>query len=70
MSQTDTVTAALCDDWTCGTDLLRLRIPRYAARIHEASKRGYRVERRLCSNPHHRHRTQQFEWRIVGWGRP
>jgi hypothetical protein len=68
MSQTDEVTWHLCQGWTCGTVLLDQRIPRYAARIHEARRRGYRVERRCCES--HQHVSQQFEWRIVGWRRP
>lgn len=70
-TQFDTVVGLLCQGWTCGTTLANAYyIPRYSARIGEARRRGYRVERRRCEHPQHHHRSQQFEWRITSWQHP
>lgn len=68
LSQTDRVVELLSKDWTCGSMLAARFIGRYSARIHEAKRRGYRVERRPCQS--HHHRSRQYEWRITSWQHP
>ena len=69
MSQQATVRRKLVEGWTCGSWFLEERIPRYAARIHELSRDGVRVERRPCASHQHRdengRRRRMFEWRAV-----
>ena len=63
MTQQNEVLDLLRDGWTCGTVLLRCYIPRYAARILELRRQGFRVERRRCQT--HPHASAQFEWRVT-----
>ena len=65
MSQTDRIIEWLSEAWTCGTVLAADHIARYSARIHEARRRGYKIERRRCEKSQHHHRSQQYEWRIM-----
>lgn len=46
----------------CGTDLLRMYIPRYAARIYDLRNQGHNINTRRCKNPEHRHQTPQIEY--------
>jgi len=66
MTQQDQVRRMLEAGWTCGTEFLDERLPRYAARIHELRADGVLVERRACER--HSHRSGQFEWRAVPEG--
>jgi len=49
----------------CGTDLLRMYIPRYAARILELRLSGHQIETRTCTNSLHDHRSKQVEYVLV-----
>ena len=67
LTQTEQIHQALTNRWTCGTEMLRMGIPRYAARIWELNHREPtlgRITKRRCANPHHAHRSTQYEWRL------
>jgi hypothetical protein len=49
----------------CGTDLLRMFIPRYAARILELRQAGHQIETRTCRDDRHQHRNKQIEYVLV-----
>lgn len=65
MTQQDRVLWLLRRGWVCGSDFLDERLPRYGARICELRQLGYMIERRQCVNPHHHHRSAQWEWRLT-----
>ena len=41
----------------CGTWLLRMHMPRYAARINELRAYGHDIETVRCEEPYHNHRA-------------
>lgn len=68
MTQYERVRALLRADWTCGSEMLAARIPRYSARIAEIREREpvYTILRRPCSNPLHGHQAgQMFQWCMI-----
>ena len=62
MSQKERILRRLLEAPVCGTRLLELRIPRYAARIAELRADGHSIITRRCENPNHRHSTKQVEY--------
>ena len=62
MSQKDTILRRLLEAPVCGTRLLELRIPRYAARIAELRAEGMNIVTRRCENPNHFHKSKQIEY--------
>ena len=42
----------------CGTSLLYINIPRYAARIHELRQAGYMIESTACQDSHESRQTR------------
>jgi len=64
MSQSDTVLWMLRRGWTCGSEFRDdAHIPRYSARLTELRASGWGLDRRKCTR--HRHKTVQYEWRVV-----
>lgn len=49
----------------CATELLHLRIPRYAARILELRQAGYMIDSEPCDNPQHSHRSRQIQYVLI-----
>ena len=62
MSQKDHIARLLHTGPVCGTRLLELRMPRYAARIAELRDSGLNIETRRCQNPNHFHQSKQVEY--------
>jgi hypothetical protein len=53
LTQKDKVRGALFMGPKCGTDFLRMMIPRYAARILELRQEGWEITTRPCKMHHH-----------------
>ena len=62
MSQKERIRRILADGPVCGTALLDLRMPRYAARIAELRGEGMLIETRRCES--HRHVSKQVEYLV------
>ena len=62
MSQKQRIANLLRDGPVCGTALLDLRMPRYAARIAELRAEGMLIETRRCES--HRHVSAQVEYLV------
>ena len=60
MSQKQRIANLLRGGPVCGTALLDLRMPRYAARISELRAEGMLIETRVCES--HRHASKQYEY--------
>ena len=54
----------------CGTRLLDMHLPRYAARISELRVEGYTITTRTCRHPYHQHSTRQVEYVLHTDGQP
>ena len=63
MSQKQRIANLLRDGPVCGTALLDLRMPRYAARISELRAEGMLIETRVCES--HRHASKQIEYVVL-----
>ncbi len=61
-SQRDRVLAQLRDGPTCGTEFLKMRIPRYGGRILELRQAGYNITNEPCWK--HRHLSRQTIYRL------
>lgn len=64
LSQTDRIRGLLERGPVCGTTMLRMMIPRYAARIHELRAAGLNIQTRTCKDQHHSHESNQIEYYI------
>ena len=47
----------------CGTDFLKVRIPRYSARLKELRNAGHVIENRKCHS--HHHQTKQVRYILI-----
>ena len=65
MSQKSHIHRLLQTGPVCGTRLLELHIPRYAARISELRGEGLNIITRPCENPNHYHNTAQVEYVLL-----
>lgn len=65
MNQQQRVLAALKAGPICGTELLRMRIPRYSARILELRQAGHVIETRPCRNQFHQHESVQTVFELA-----
>lgn len=64
MSQVQRVLDALRLEPMCGTDFLRMYVPRYSARILELRQAGYEIISRPCR--FHDHENPQTVYELVG----
>jgi len=62
VTQREQILTALKSGPVCGTTLLALRMPRYAARVAELRNDGYPIRTRRCQNKYHQHTTTQYEY--------
>jgi len=49
----------------CGTTLLQMHFPRYAARIAELRAEGHQIVTERCERGWHLHRTKQVQYRLI-----
>ena len=61
MTQTQEIIYRLEMGPVCSTDLLRMFIPRAAARVHDLRNQGRTITTRPCTRDHH-HKTKQIEY--------
>lgn len=59
MNQKERVLMMLKQGPVCGTDFLRVYVPRYSARILELRQQGYAINTRPCKNQFHQHESAQ-----------
>ena len=52
-------------DGVCGTRFLEAHIGRYGARVADLRKLGYQVDRVVCDDEWHGHRSRQWTYRLV-----
>ena len=50
--------------WTCGTTLAEVTWA-FGSRLSDARKAGWRIERRKCCDPNHRHTAVLYEYGLV-----
>lgn len=65
MNQRERVLMMLKAGPVCGTDFLRVYVPRYSARILELRQQGFLIESRPCKNTWHGHETAQTVYELV-----
>jgi len=65
MSQKQRIHRLLLTAPVCGTRLLELHMPRYAAVIHVLRREGLNIITRTCANPNHFHQSKQVEYVLL-----
>ena len=65
MSQRDRVLQALKAGPVCGTEFLRMHIPRYAARVLELRQQGHEIMTVPCNDVYHDHQSAQVRYVLV-----
>ena len=61
---------SMLTNWTCSTDFIDAHILRYTARIGEARKNGYVIDRRPCQSHDHGRGIRLWEWRLLATPEP
>lgn len=65
MNQRERVLMMLKSGPVCGTDFLKVYVPRYSARILELRQQGHVIESRPCKNTWHGHATAQTVYELA-----
>lgn len=65
MNQRERVLMMLKAGPVCGTDFLRVYVPRYSARILELRQQGFLIESRPCRSQSHGHQSPQTVFELA-----